>query len=777
MKKKSLILISCISAIALLAGIVAIITESSINSNISHTNKNINNTSSKTLDNKTSNNSNNAHSKNNTNNNKKTNNKDASSVNNKAGNSSNSNKFHKGTSSNKTINKLTNKKTSLTNATITGKLFTKYGSNNVLDVYSNVNGSSLSYYTFTFNLFKNKLAYHNDLNGAITTWSLNNKILAVTKNDILSYNLAVNNLINSLNTLTVSTKLKGINYDVTATYNIHYLQLKINDSNKTYYGYNATLALNETSFGSQISNPYYFWQYENNNNNWISLNQTSLTNNEYDVNHLINNEVYRVIVANNANLNDATIQIISLPYTLIPEKLSDLSYSLRINNEQTLSSSNTTKINTLTNTFSLSNIKDIAGIVNQINSTGILTYAITDLNNNACLITKSITLSLSSPSNWTNFNYNFANCITTSNTTFLMKVSLLINNVNNTKLINTSTYKFNIANPLHISTLYNESGNLEQWFCQQQLNTWVGHYNNSVWNKFVSQGYFWYQINGSPTDFDDCKVYFAKMPSDDNFGTQQFLTIQATSIEPISVLLWSATSGYIPDNNALIAKGSVFTWTLPYELSQLIFSNGNIQLPILNNSLWINDNMNSSNYGLPCLATPFGLSIGTESNPTAISGDSTFDGIQDGYSETMNGVIAGQYGWDGYTKQYDAPAEFSYKYTALNPSTAFNINHTLNISNNEIITFASTYSLNPISSLLNYSINYKYCIFNENNKVNYSYSNNLKDNDDITFDYYFNLPGLYKITITFNLNNFNNNTLMNTETYYVNYTTNSSSLT
>ncbi|MBO7044026.1 hypothetical protein J6W34_05770 [bacterium] len=168
MKKKSLILISCISAIALLAGIVAIITEfscankpakteSSINSNISHTNKNINNTSSKTLDNKTSNNSNNVHSKNNANNNKKTNNKDASSVNNK------------GTSSNKTINKLTNKKTSLTNATITGKLFTKYGSNNVLDVYSNVNGSSLSYYTFTFNLFKNKLAYHNDLNGAITT--------------------------------------------------------------------------------------------------------------------------------------------------------------------------------------------------------------------------------------------------------------------------------------------------------------------------------------------------------------------------------------------------------------------------------------------------------------------------------------------------------------------------------------------------------------------------------------------------------------------------------
>ncbi|MBO6022115.1 hypothetical protein J6P68_04760 [bacterium] len=101
----------------------------------------------------------------------------------------------------------------------------------------------------------------------------------------------------------------------------------------------------------------------------------------------------------------------------------------------------------------------------------------------------------------------------------------------------------------------------------------------------------------------------------------------------------------------------------------------------------------------------------------------------------------------------------------------------MNISNNEIITFASTYSLNQISSLLNYSINYKYCIFNKNNKVNYSYTNNLKDNNDITFDYYFNLPGLYKITITLNLNNFNNNTLMNTETYYVNYATNSSNLT
>ncbi|MBO6022033.1 hypothetical protein J6P68_04325 [bacterium] len=35
--------------------------------------------------------------------------------------------------------------------------------------------------------------------------------------------------------------------------------------------------------------------------------------------------------------------------------------------------------------------------------------------------------------------------------------------------------------------------------------------------------------------FDDCKVYFVQMPTNDNLGTNEFLTIQAISTKPISV--------------------------------------------------------------------------------------------------------------------------------------------------------------------------------------------------------------------------------------------------
>ena len=473
----------------------------------------------------------------------------------------------------------------------------------------------------------------------------------------------------------------------------------------------------------------------------------------------------------------------------IPTDYNSLNYDLDINqNQANLSNVNT--VNYLTNSFSLTNIKENGKSININNSSGTLTYTIIDLTNNKILTTKTLVLSTSSPTNWTNFSYNFAAAITTSSQLFSISVSLSISNATSKKpLIENTTYNFKIINPLQLSTSYSENGSLEQLFEKQML-SWVGNSSSTEWYDFINQWYFWYELNDvNASYFDDCKVYFAQMPTNDNLGTNEFLTIQAISTKPISVKYWYSWSntsnplspdfGGIDNNITPIAVGSVFTWTLPYELAQLTYTNGELNLPMLNTQLWMNAWMRQSiqNRPTPSIPEPFGLSIGTLSNPTSISNDVQFNDlpgtIDAAPMPTQNGIIGGTFGEYGYSTLWNAPSVFSYS-CPVDSTQSFNnsSNETLNIISPELINFnnTATYSGQTVSSPT-FSGTYTYSIINKTAGIDYSNDGSLSGNN-LTFNYYFDKLGEYEITITYILNNvLDNKTITNTQTYYVNYQT------
>ncbi|MBO6094714.1 hypothetical protein J6P11_01625 [bacterium] len=86
------------------------------------------------------------------------------------------------------------------------------------------------------------------------------------------------------------------------------------------------------------------------------------------------------------------MQIISDPITLTPTSLSNLSFDLNINGDIASSSSATT-VHTTNITFSLSNLQDIAGLISANNSSGSLTYTITNTTSgNSNVTSKTINL-------------------------------------------------------------------------------------------------------------------------------------------------------------------------------------------------------------------------------------------------------------------------------------------------------------------------------------------------------------------------------------------------
>ena len=475
-----------------------------------------------------------------------------------------------------------------------------------------------------------------------------------------------------------------------------------------------------------------------------------------------------------------------------PTDSNSLNYDLDINQNQA-SLSNVNTVNYLTNSFSLTNIKENGKSINVNNSSGTLTYTIIDLTNNKILTTKTLVLSTSSPANWTNFSYNFAPAITTSSQLFSISISLSISNATSKKpLIENTTYNFKIINPLQLSTSYSENGSLEQLFEKQML-SWVGNSSSTEWYNFINQWYYWYRLdNVTAAYFDDVKVYFSQMPANDNYGSNEFLTIQATSTKPISMWWITTTWQSIQnvDGNPLsssygaaatwitpIAAGHIFTWTLPFELAQLTYSNGNLQLPLLPTSFWVNDYQPASQTWTQGKPEPFGLSIGTLSNPTAVSNDAQFNNFPNNYENeavfpTQNGVLGMAYddptSWgigNNYT-WYD-PSEFSFS-CPLNASETFS--NSLNISSSELINFknTATYSGQTVSSPT-FSGTYTYSIINKTAGIDYSNNGSLSGNN-LTFNYYFDKLGEYEITITYILNNvLGNQTITNTQTYYVNY--------
>ena len=85
----------------------------------------------------------------------------------------------------------------------------------------------------------------------------------------------------------------------------------------------------------------------------------------------------------------------------------------------------------------------------------------------------------------------------------------------------------------------------------------------------------------------------------------------------------------------------------------------------------------------------------------------------------------------------------------------------------------ATYSGQTVSSPT-FSGTYTYSIINKTAGIDYSNNGSLSAND-LTFNYYFDKLGEYEITITYILNNvLGNETITNTQTYYVNYQTSTS---
>ena len=150
---------------------------------------------------------------------------------------------------------------------------------------------------------------------------------------------------------------------------------------------------------------------------------------------------------------------------------------------------------------------------------------------------------------------------------------------------------------------------------------------NTTFTNFIQQNTQGVKILSSASDFSDIKVSFTKLPSVDtsvlgSLANDEWLTITATSNTTIYFTQWSNATGKWGTNETNnVQKGYIFTWTLPYNLNDIICKNGIIKLPInetalqlQNNTDGINDQTNS-----PTLVIPFGLAIGTTSDLTSVS--------------------------------------------------------------------------------------------------------------------------------------------------------------
>lgn len=313
---------------------------------------------------------------------------------------------------------------------------------------------------------------------------------------------------------------------------------------------------------------------------------------------------------------------------------------------------------------------------------------------------------------------------------------------------------------LTTTTTYATNG-YAQWFANYNLQTWV---QTSGFNNFIIQYMNGYQLDPSTTysDFTNYKLFFKTLPSDDGFGNQQFLTIQATSTAQINLYTWSNETNSFSKSSNYAPKGSVFTWTLPYELSQMYDQDGTIGIPEFSPSNWWNPNSYEDT-----IATPFGLSIGNETNLTAVSAE---------LSGTTNGVITIAYG-DSHGSPYNPPSALYNTYTtgASTPIAFTNsgTGNTVNINSNSLITFqtsATTIAGNATSttftnngSALNASCTYT--IMNGSNTV---ISGGTIYNDQGFFSFDFTEPGQYEIEVTYSIPNVGG-TKSSVETYYVNY--------
>ena len=157
-------------------------------------------------------------------------------------------------------------------------------------------------------------------------------------------------------------------------------------------------------------------------------------------------------------------------------------------------------------------------------------------------------------------------------------------------------------------------------------------YNNqsgTSFTDFVQQNTQGVKILNSGDAFDDFQVSFNEMPSSDasalgSYADAKWLTITAISTQTIHLTTWQGSS-WGTNTVVSVLPGYVFTWTLPYTESTITYADGVIQMPINTTALYEQNNTDGNSTANPSVATsdtltiPFGLSIGTASNPTSVS--------------------------------------------------------------------------------------------------------------------------------------------------------------
>ena len=620
--------------------------------------------------------------------------------------------------------------------------------------------------------------------------------------NLTSTNIAYSDLSNSDNTITISNKQAITFKGIIDTNNVYSGNVSINIDDED----NNNIGMYDYYDISNTSNPSYTYFFYAPGKYEITFEYTinkPVSETIVQTYYVIYNEISITTSTNNPLLG--TLDTLSINTSKIYSTYSDSDVTYQwfriINNTKTAiedanSSSYVVNINNINNTYEYQLEMTLNGIVYTSN---IITLSINPNINPVCNITNTSTSNNEiNVSSQTTENFNLS--ITCDGKTYNANNDSLLSNVNIEWSVNdqvqsnatnwnfsydilyTGTYKISAtitftlfgkqftltsSNPITINstvesislnTTYNENNYIEA-FTKDQLNSWVGVVNNDTWNDFIKQYTDGYQLNASALDFVNCEVYFAPMPSDDSYGSQQFLTIRATSINPISVNVWNNNNNAFELDSSItpIPAGSIFTWTLPYELSQLSYSSSNntISLPVFNDENWLDVYTGSQT-----IATPFGLSIGTSANPTAISGDGQF-------SQTINNVIEISYG-DSANSPFN-PTTLTGSYTSSNPYNAFNTNNTLNISQPRAISFNTTATIqNPLSTITSYSGNYTYSVLNKTTNQTLNFSGSLNSNSNI-FNYYFYIPGQYEITVQFNLNNVAGKNLTRTQTFYVNY--------
>ena len=221
------------------------------------------------------------------------------------------------------------------------------------------------------------------------------------------------------------------------------------------------------------------------------------------------------------------------------------------------------------------------------------------------------------------------------NTSSSNTANLTVTGTNSSLNYNYETYMENaIANWINAGTNAVENTSLN------------GTQSQSTFNDFIQQNGAGYEVHATYQDFDNYKVSFTSTPSADSseLGNNEWLTITATATTTINMYYWQSSGGWGASGGTTVASGNQFVWTLPYALSDITYTSSTAggMLEMALNSTYSNA---TSNEDLP---VPFGLSVGTSTDPTSIS--KTWS-----YTSKTSGVLANNYGTNGESFTLPSP--------------------------------------------------------------------------------------------------------------------------